>query len=98
MCINLLSEATLQVAGSGARRKVFSTWQALPARHVFVCWIAEEIPDEIKLMAVALTREDRLANEHFSKYATAVVSTEQSLVDIEILPNTPNVNGCCVLA
>lgn len=63
----MVPEAVLQVTRPRSGGERLGARQLFPAGHVLVGRRANKVEDDIKLMTVALAREDRLPNQHLSE-------------------------------
>lgn len=65
-----LAKAVVQIAGSRSGLDAFRAREHSPARHILVGRRATQIKDDLELMGVALTSQNRFTPEHFAKHTS----------------------------
>ena len=88
---DLLSESVLEVPSSRTRCQALTAGEQLPTRHVLIGGRPHKIPNELELMCVAFTRQDRLPHDHLGEDAPAAWSEQRSQDHVYDLPDSPDV-------
>lgn len=70
----VFSESLGKVSWSWVRLQGFRVGERPPSRHVFVGRGAAELKDDLELVTITLSSQDRLANKHLTKYTPTKVS------------------------
>lgn len=66
-----LSKTVVHIARPWSWCKMLAAWSILPTGHILIIGRSHEVPDNLQLMGIAVTRQYGLTHEHFTKNATA---------------------------